>query len=245
MISIWHFRNATEKEKTESLARLVKLATGDFDFYLFVSLSIVIATIGLIADSPEVIIGSMLIAPVLYPILSLSLSLVLADLRLAYRSLRTLGISFLVVVGVAWGIAGMVVLFGNVVPGMQLLARAEPSILYFIVAFCSGFAATYALVHANLSEALPGVAISVSLVPPLASVGVGLALMDLQLALGAFSLFFLNVAGIVLASMIVLTIMSVHGAHKVVQSAVLQEDRRITREKEMIQKNHDAQSLHT
>lgn len=236
------FRIATEKEKAIAVARLVKASTGDFDFYLFAVLGVVMATVGLLLNSPEVIIGSMLIAPVLYPMLSLGLALVLSDGVLLWRSVRTICISVVVAIVVSFVAGSVFGIFGDYTQTTQLTARAVPSALFFFVALVSGFAASYALVHANLNEMLPGVAISVSLVPPLAAVGVGLALADLGVAGGAFGLFMLNIAGITLASMVAFTLMDLHGTHRIVGSAIKQEEVRLEKEEkkvEAIVKQHD------
>jgi len=236
------FRIATEKEKVVAVARLVKASTGDFDFYLFAILGVVMATVGLLLNSPEVIIGSMLIAPVLYPMLSLGLALVLSDGALLWRSVRTICISLVVAVVVSFMATMVFDVFGNYSATTQLTARAVPSALFFFVALVSGFAASYALVHANLNEMLPGVAISVALVPPLAAVGVGLALADVSVAGGAFGLFVLNVAGITLASMIAFTLMDLHGTHRIVGSAIKQEEFRLEKEEKRVKeivKNYD------
>jgi uncharacterized hydrophobic protein (TIGR00271 family) len=228
------FRITTDKEKTEAVARLVKASTGDFDFYLFAVFGIAMASLGLVLDSPEVIIGGMLIAPVLYPLLSLALSLVLSDLPLMYRSFRTLVISFGISIVIAFVISLLMHAFDFTL-GQQVLARAKPSALYFVVAFVSGFAASYALVHANLNEMLPGVAISVSLVPPLAVVGIGFASLDWQVTVGALALVSINVVGILFASLIAFSLMDVHRTRKVVDSAMRQEEKRIEQENHKIE----------
>ncbi len=228
------FRMATDKEKTEAVARLVKASTGDFDFYLLAILGIGMAALGLILNSPEIVIGSMLIAPILYPLLSVSLALVLSDFPLLYRSVRTLATSFIISIGIALGISLFLMPFGTTM-SPQVLARAVPSTLYFVVAFISGFAASYALVHANLNEMLPGVAISVSLVPPLAVVGIGIGFLNWAVAAGALVLFVTNVAGIVFASMITFSLMDLHSTRKVADSAIRQEDKRLEEEHEKVQ----------
>lgn len=235
MLFTEHFRLATDKEKTEAVARLVKQSTGDFDFYGFAILGISMATFGLILDSPEVIIGSMLIAPVLYPLLSLSLSMVLTDAKLMYRSLRTLIISFGVSILIAFTLTLFLSFFTDLSLGEQVAARSKPSLLFFLVAFISGLAATYSLVLANLSETLPGVAISVSLVPPLAVVGIGLGAADPMMAGKAFVLFLINAAGIALASMFTFTLMDLHSTHKIAVSAIKQEEKRLKEENKKIQ----------
>jgi len=238
-----HFRIATEKEKTEAVARLVKASTGDFDFYLFAFLGILMAAMGLILDTPEVIIGGMLIAPVLYPLLSLSLSLVLSDFTLMYRSLRTVAVSFGISIALSFIFSLLMGIFAdNFELGGQVIARANPSILFFLVAFISGLGASYALVHASLNEMLPGVAISVSLVPPLAVVGIALGAGAFDIAGKSFILFLLNAVGIIFASLITFSLMDLHSTRKVAASAVRQEEKRLEQESEKIEEikhNHE------
>jgi uncharacterized hydrophobic protein (TIGR00271 family) len=243
MMFLEQFNIVSDKEKTESVARLIKASTGDFDFYLFALFGISMASFGLVLNSPEVIIGSMLIAPILYPLLSLSLALVLFDLKLMYRSLRTLIISFTASIFIAFFISVLVYpFFKDALITEQILSRVNPSTLYFLVAFISGFAATYALVHANLNEMLPGVAISVSLVPPLATVGIALGAAEFSVAGGALVLFLVNAVGIAFASVIAFTFMTIHGTYKVADSAIRQEEKRLQQEAKKIEKiknNHE------
>ncbi len=220
------FRIATQKEKSIAVARLVKASTGDLDFYLFALLGTAMACLGLVLDSPEIVIGSMLIAPILYPILSLALGAVLLDSMLVLRSLRTLVLS----VGAAFTTAFAVAVLlhpPSLEFSSQIFARTELSFLYFIVACISGFAASYALVNANVNETLPGVAISVSLVPPLAVVGITAAALAWDLALVALSLFLVNVAGVIFASMVAFTLMDLHSVRRIADSAIGQEERRL------------------
>jgi uncharacterized hydrophobic protein (TIGR00271 family) len=177
----------------------------------------------------------MLIAPILYPLLSLALGLVLVDIMLALRSLRTLVVSSAMSVFIAFVVT--VLLNPTTIEfTSQILARAEPSVLYFVVACVSGFAASYALVHANINETLPGVAISVALLPPLAVFGIGLAALEWHVAFGAGMLFLLNVSGIIVASMLAFSLMDLHSARKIADSAIRQEDKRLQKEQAKIEK---------
>jgi len=230
------FRIVTDREKTEAVARLVKASTGDFDFYLFVIFGVLMASLGLVLDSPETVIGSMLIAPALYPLLSLSLAIVLTDSTLMVRSMRTVFISFGLSIVISFVLSLVLGMYFDFALSEQIMARAQPSLLFFLVAFISGFAASFALVYTNLNEMLPGVAISVSLVPPLAVVGLGLGSLNAAVATGAFALFFMNVLGIVLASTIVFSLIDLHSTRKVAESAIRQEERRLEKEDEKIKK---------
>jgi uncharacterized hydrophobic protein (TIGR00271 family) len=242
MIFAEYFRLSSEKEKTEAVARLVKVSTGDFDFYLFTVLGILMTAFGLVLDTFEVIIGGMLIVPVLYPILSLSLGIVLSDFTLMFRSIRTLIFSFSASILIAFMMALILGRYYDFGLSEQIVSRAHPSLLFFLVACISGLVASYALVNPNLNEAFLGVAISVSLVSPLAVVGIGLGSFDLKVAGGAFVLFLLNFLGIALASMVTFTMTDLYGTHKTALSAVRQEEQRLKNESEKIQ---EIQNNHT
>lgn len=177
------------------------------DFFIMIGASASIASVGLILNSPAVIIGAMLIAPLMSAIIGMGLAIVQGDFRFfgsaAKASLR--GILLAILVGLLMGILNI----GNE-PTTEMLARTEPSVLDFLVATVSGFAAAYALCRKDLSAALPGVAIAVALVPPLATVGLFAGMGMLVGAYGAFLLFATNLAAITLASGLVFTLLGFH-----------------------------------
>ena len=153
----------------------------------------VIACAGLLSDSAATIIGAMLVATLMGPIMGIGLALVDFDNRLLLRALWTLVAGSLLVVGVG-------VLFGLaaplVVPGSEMLSRTSPHLADLIVALASGAISAYATTTPRLSAALIGVSIAVALVPPLATAGLFLSRADFELAGGAFMLAFVNVVAI-------------------------------------------------
>jgi len=184
-----------------------------FGFYFMLALATVIATFGLLANSAATIIGAMIIAPLMYPIMSLSFGMVLAQRQLIVRSLITLLTGVVLVVGIAFGSTE---LLGLRVAGSEILNRTRPSLLDLGVAFAAGGAGAFAYTRRSVFSAVAGVAIAVALVPPLAVVGIGLALglegtADMTLAFskigqysgvadvasGALTLFLTNLSGIV------------------------------------------------
>ena len=174
-------------------------------FGVLIVLSTALAALGLIADSVAVIIGAMLVAPLMTPMLGMAASLVLAD---PVRLLRSFGVLV--------GGTLLAILTGYIValtaPGGQaanqltqeILARADPSLLDLFVAVAAGLAGGYVLTHPRASAALAGVAIAVALVPPLATVGITLALGATDEAQGALLLFLTNFVAIVLSALIVM-----------------------------------------
>ena len=175
-------------------------ARAGIDFYILISLSAAIATLGLMQSSAAVVIGAMLVAPLMSPILGMGHAMVRGHLRLVRRA----GSSTLKGVGIAVGVGAVFpLLFPGFSPTPEMLARGAPSLLDLAIALASGAAAAYAVSRPSVAAALPGVAIAAALVPPLCVAGFGLGASHLALAAGAMLLFTTNLCAIVLAAAIV------------------------------------------
>jgi uncharacterized hydrophobic protein (TIGR00271 family) len=166
-------------------------------FFLLVALSALIAAFGLVMNSAAVIIGAMLVAPLMTPILGLGLSLVRGDTRLFKLALRS-EVAGVAIVIVASAMLGTALPYFDVTP--EMLSRTHPNLFDFLVAVFAGLAGAYALVDEKLSPVLPGVAISTAIVPPLANTGLSLSLGAFEGAWGSFLLFFTNFLCILLVS---------------------------------------------
>jgi uncharacterized hydrophobic protein (TIGR00271 family) len=226
------FRTIEDNDKAAVVRKLMENSTPDFDFFYITGLAVLMATFGLLADSPSIVIGSMLIAPVLYPILGLSLGLVMSNPMVLYRAAVTLTKSFFIGVGLA-AIATLLFAESSVATS-EVLARTEPSLLYFFVAVVAGAAVSFALGQPEWSETLPGIAISVALIPPLAVVGVGIAMLDLEIMTGSLVMLGLNVFGIVSASLVTFLLMNLYEKQHIAESTIKKVDERIERENEAI-----------
>ncbi|MCG8455901.1 MAG: DUF389 domain-containing protein, partial [Holophagales bacterium] len=187
----------SDPERIRVQARMRADARAGVDFYLLITLASVIATLGLIQSSAAVIIGAMLVAPLMSPILALGHAMVLGHLRLVRRAFSSTvkGVGLALAVGSA---------FALLLPSMgiseEMASRGAPGLLDLLVALASGAAAAYAVSRPSVAAALPGVAIAAALVPPLCVAGLGLGASRLGLAGGAFLLFTTNLCAIVLAS---------------------------------------------
>lgn len=223
------FNNLTSKEKEESIKQLIDSSSPRQDFFFMVGLSILMATFGLLLNNMAVIIGSMLIAPMLYPLLSLALGIVISDLKLIWRSLVTIGKSTAIGVVLA---ALVTLLFADqdFVLNTEIIERTNVSLGYTAVAVIAGLAASYAFIKPQLNERLVGVAISVALIPPLAVMGIGLARFDGVIVRESLLLFLINVIGITLASMIVFSMMNLYVKKEVVKEAVNEDEKEIKKE---------------
>lgn len=145
-------------------------------FAILLLLSTMIATYGIIGDAVATVIGAMIIAPLMRPIMGTTAGLVIGDMRRAARS-------FLVVV---LGVAGVIVLTMLLTEitvtraisfetNSQILGRVTPRLIDLYAALAAGAAGAFALSRDDIADSLPGVAIAISLVPPLCVVGIGLA----------------------------------------------------------------------
>ncbi len=170
-------------------------------FSLMLMLSVTIAVMGLAANSAAVVIGAMLIAPLMTPIMSFAAAV---GLGLGKRAVQA---AFLVVAGSAGSIA-FAVLLARLLPtveiGAEVLARTRPDVRDLIVAVAAGAAGAYATAREDMSGALPGVAVAVALVPPLAATGILLDADRMVLAQGSGLLFLTNLLAIIVSALVVL-----------------------------------------
>jgi uncharacterized hydrophobic protein (TIGR00271 family) len=163
-----------------------------------------IATIGLILDSPAVIIGAMIIAPLMLPIRGLILGIITKNLLLIRRAAISIVVGTLLGIGVSFSLSHIIrfVSFGN-----EILSRTRPNTLDLIVALLAGMIGAFAKCRPRIADSLAGVAIAVALMPPLCVVGIGLAKGDWLTSGGAFLLYGTNLVGIALACQVVFFIL--------------------------------------
>ena len=169
--------------------------------------SIIIASIGLINNSTAVIIGAMLISPLMGPIRGIGLALSTNDFKVLVKSLSNFGVMVAVSVFASF-------LFFLITPlkseTPEILSRTEPQVLDILIAFFGGLAGVISATIKNKSGGLtvvPGVAIATALMPPLCTVGFGIATANWAYFIGAFYLFLLNSVFICLATFMVLRLL--------------------------------------
>jgi uncharacterized hydrophobic protein (TIGR00271 family) len=167
-------------------------------FAFMTMMSAGIAVLGLLVSSPAVVIGAMLISPLMGPIMGLGFSLALFDFKEMRRSITALVIASLLAVA----FTALVVLCSPLKAATaEILARTRPNLFDLLVALFSALAGAFALIRGR-GETIVGVAIATALMPPLATVGYGLATANLSIAGGAFALFGTNFVTIALSATI-------------------------------------------
>lgn len=198
-----NYLRVANEEKIRAEDVLIKIFFQEIlgsNFFILLALATAIATFGLLSNSAATIIGAMIIAPLMVPIISLAFSLVILDFRLISYSLVRLVLGTVLTVLIAFFATKII---GFKVPGSEILARTEPTLLDLGIAIASGIAGAFAKMRRSVSDAIPGVAISVALAPPLCVIGIGLATSDFNLAEGAFVLFLTNLVGIIISAILV------------------------------------------
>jgi uncharacterized hydrophobic protein (TIGR00271 family) len=203
--------HATEQEYRELFAGLREDAKLNSTFVILMILSTMLATVGLFLDSASVVIGAMLLAPLMQPIISFSMGVLRWDGSLAYGAFRTVVVGTLLVLSSAMVLAWLLP-FEDVTN--EMAGRLHPTLLDLLVAVVSGMAAAYAKNNPKISGSLVGVAIAVALVPPLSTAGIGLGWGELSIFTHAFLLFLTNFAGIVLAAAFVFMLLGFSPLHR-------------------------------
>lgn len=193
----------TIEERRKIIADVQDDSKANFDYLILVALSSSIATLGLLSDSPAVIIGAMVVAPLMSPILAIGLATTTGAKKLLKDALLTLFIgavlSIVISMLLTWVNDELPFISLHQMPG-EVMSRTRSSPVDLTIAIAGGLAAAYAVTRPRLSAALPGVAIATALMPPVCTIGIGLALQDWQVASGAGLLFITNAVAIAFAS---------------------------------------------
>ncbi|MDJ0396625.1 TIGR00341 family protein [Rhodococcus sp. G-MC3] len=186
----------------------IDISTGDRGakrsaFWVMLILSAVIAVAGVVSDSTATVIGAMIVAPLSTPILGVGLGITTGHSKSIALSLFYVFAGLITVVSLG-------VLFAQILPSptsvlnnSQVLGRTSPTLMDLIAAVATGLVGAIAIARRDVGDVLPGVAIAISLVPPLAVVGVCLGSGSVSLAAGALVLFASNVIAMIITATIV------------------------------------------
>ncbi|MFO7633574.1 MAG: DUF389 domain-containing protein [Caldilinea sp.] len=170
------------------------------NFFVLLLLATVIATYGLIADSTASVIGAMIVAPLMGPIMATTAAVVMGSAQRALRSLALVVAGVFSVIGLSmaltWIVPDVAISFTE---NSQLVSRIAPGLLSLLTALASGAAGAFITAREEIADSIGGVAIAISLVPPLCVVGIALRVGEFGPASGALMLFITNFLAILLA----------------------------------------------
>jgi uncharacterized hydrophobic protein (TIGR00271 family) len=193
-------------QRQELSERIEGEAEGGRDYFVMMALSATLASLGLLQDSTAVVIGAMLVAPLMGPLVAAGLALVQGNIKLMrgaiWVALR--GIVFALVIACTLG-----ALNPGFEPTLEVEARGRPDLFDLFVALVSGMIAAYAQCRPALSNTIAGVAIAAALLPPIAAVGIAAMIAHYEIAFFASVLLMTNIIAIILGTAIVFRIMGV------------------------------------
>ena len=181
-------------------------------FAVLLFLATVIAAEGVIEDSTATVIGAMIIAPLMTPILAATAALIMGNGKRAWQSLALVAVGVAGTIIVAAVLALITISVIDFDTNSQITARVAPRLTDLIIALAAGMAGAFAMSRSDVANSLPGVAISIALVPPLCVTGISLSSGQWDDALGSFLLFMTNFLSILLAGGLVFWLLGLGNA---------------------------------
>ncbi|MBT65766.1 MAG: TIGR00341 family protein [Synechococcus sp. NP17] len=209
----WKLNLETQVPRNDLYKSRIASSRPTLGFFLLLICSAVIATLGLISNSSAVVIGAMIVAPLMDPILSLAFGLAISNNKLVKRSAITVIIGVITVIATAT-LLGWILDASEV--NREIYSRTAPNLIDLGIAVAAAIAGSFTLTRDRLSNSIAGVAIAVALVPPLCVCGIGLSMgkeviavfgrgsvagLSNQISEGSFLLFLANLIGITFASL--------------------------------------------
>lgn len=218
----WAMNLETKVPRTELYEKRIASSKPSLGFFVLLVCSAVIATLGLISNSTAVVIGAMIVAPLMDPILSLAFGLAESDGKLDGKLIRRSAVTVTFGVAAVVGTASLLsLMLGISNVQSEIIGRTSPNLIDLGIAVAAAVAGSFSMTRERLSNSIAGVAIAVALVPPLCVSGIGLTLgsdmtavfgrgtvagLTNQIAEGSFLLFLANLTGIAVASLLVFLI---------------------------------------
>ena len=209
-------RPFSKESKRQAIVELLENTIPDRDFYVLVFGAIILAACGILTDSIPVLIASMIVAPLAYPILGLSLGLLARDPKIIGRCISMLAISMVLAIFVGGFFSLFVKNYFDVAD--RVFISFFPNIFFdLLIVVISGIIASYGLVRSKVGGAMTGIGIAVSLMPPLVATGIGLFNPVNDLAFRAVTIFGLNITGILVGSMFIFAILGIYKEHQAIK----------------------------
>lgn len=207
----YNFR-ATKEERDVLCTSIINSSSPRTGFYLLLVLSTFIVAAGLIKNNLILIIGGMMVAPLLSPILSISLSITIFNAKVFIRSILVFIISAMTALLVSLFI-GLVSTFDIAnIQILEIMHSLDPATI--LIPIAAGAAASFTWAKKELNSSLSGVAVTVTLLPPLAVMGLALAVKNQQIFMNSLNIYLLNVSGIIIGSLIVFLLMGFYKSSK-------------------------------
>ncbi len=203
------------------ITKLVSESSPRKVFLMLIIISSIIATLGLLNDSLAIVIGAMLVAPLLWPILGISLGLLVRD----WHMIKLSAISIFLALVLAIATAMLITFFYIPLGAANEIFNYNNLNFMLPVSVAAGAAAAFALCYDSVKETVTGVAITVALLPPVVSIGIGLGSTDWELMTDAIKIFSINLLGIIGTAFFIFLALGFHKFQKTTETAVEKEEK--------------------
>ncbi len=214
--------STSKQDRKDLCTAIINSSSPQPGFYFLLAIATFIVSIGLITNNVVLVIGGMLVAPLISPILSISLAITILNFKVLLRSILVFTVSMLASLLAAICI-GLAVEFD--INQIQFLTTMNNlSIFTLLIPVSAGAAASFTWAKKNLSGALPGVAVTVTLLPPLTAMGLSLAVNEHIIFYESLTTYLFNVLGIILGSLIIFLLMGFYKSEKIVIEQVAIEE---------------------
>jgi len=216
------FSSVTQKEKDKTIEKIINSSCPRKSFFLMTTAAAIICTLGIMNNNAAVIIGAMLVAPLLSPILAIALGVSMADYKLIFRSIKVVFKAMLYAVGFSF--LASLLLDKPDIFNHEMLLRSSLSLEAIMIALIAGIAASLSIARKELQQYLVGTVISVALIPPLSMSAIALRMIEIQVFYNALMIFAFNLLGIILSSLMVFSLSKFYTSQKKVTEELEEEE---------------------
>ncbi|MEX0933884.1 MAG: DUF389 domain-containing protein [Candidatus Paceibacterota bacterium] len=210
-------------QQKRTLDLLLEESKTSSSFYLFLVASAFLTTLGLLLNNPVIIIGGMLVAPLLFPVFLVGMGVSISSRSIIKRAGIVIIKSVTIIIGVSFVTA---FLLDTREITEQIAYATNANLLYALAAFAAGVVGAFSWAKQNILTNIPAIAITVALIPPLASTGIALSLFSREVLAGGITLFLINIVGIVAAAVIVFSLFGYSRIQKVAEQKVKTEEQK-------------------
>lgn len=213
-------------EKKRAIEKLIEESVLTHEFYFLLFSSTVLITLGLILNNTAVVIGGMILAPLISPLLIIGLGIVVCRKDIISQNLLDFA-KIVVVIAATSFVVAFIFNVKKVTP--EIFLRTASNFEYFLIAFIAGIAGTYSWVKSHLQNLISGVIIAVALVPPICSLGIGLNILNRNIIAGSLMFFIINFTGIILGSILMFSLFGFGRAEKGVEKTIQKKLKELTK----------------
>ena len=214
----------SQADRNKFCEEIIDSSAPTVGYYFLIILSTLIVAMGILADNIILVIGGMMVTPLLSPILALALSVIIVKPKVILRSLRVLFMSLFFVFIIAF-MVGLIT--SAEIMKIDLINLMEPSLAAFIIAIVAGLAASFTWAKQEYNSSLPGVAVTVTLIPPLTAAGIAAADREWPILYNLLDVLLINLAGILLASLFIFFSMKFYRSKKKVLAEIKEEEKEL------------------